>query len=152
MPLLGRCWTRKETRPYSVVKPGYKNFYLYSSVSPHTGESFTLFLPWVDTEIMNIYLEELSLAYPDQELMVIMDQAGWHKAKGLRIPSNIKIEFLPPYSPELNPVEKLWQWLRRHICRNRWFESEKKLMDVLSEAFQRLPRQLLTSLCHCSYL
>jgi transposase len=101
---------------------------------------------------MNIYLEELSLAYPDQELMLIMDQAGWHKAKGLRIPSNIKIEFLPPYSPELNPVEKLWQWLRRHICRNRWFESEKKLMDVLSEAFQRLPRQLLTSLCHCSYL
>ena len=134
------------------MKPGYKNFYLYSSVSPHTGESFTLFLPWVNTEIMNLYLEELSSTYPDKDLMVIMDRAGWHRAEGLTVPENIWIEFLPPYSPELNPVEKLWQWLRRNVCRNKLFESEVELMDVMSESIQKLSKQRFASLCHCSYL
>jgi transposase len=151
-PLVGRCWARKRCKSYSMVKPGYKNFYVFSGVSPHTGESFSLFLPWVNTEIMNLYLEELSLAYPEQELMLIMDQAGWHKAKDLIVPKNIRIEFLTPYSPELNPVEKLWQWLKRHICRNRLFPTEENLMNVLSDTLQGLSGQFLATLCHCSYL
>ena len=151
-PVLGRLWARKGKRPHSVVKPGYKNFYLYSGVSPHTGEAFTLILPWVNTEMMNLYLDYLSLAYPDKELMLIMDQAGWHKSKDLKIPHNIQIEPLPPYSPELNPIEKLWQWIRRHACRNQLFESEEKLMDALCELLQKTSNQQFASICRCSYL
>jgi putative transposase len=134
------------------VKTGYSNFYIYSAVSPHTGESFDLILPWVNTEIMNIYLEHLSCEYPDRELMLIMDQAGWHNSKALKVPHNIKIELLPPYSPELNPVEKLWQWLRRHVCRNRLFKTEKALIDALIKAFKQLCNPKRASLCGCSYL
>jgi len=151
-PSLGRYWARKGTRPHSAVKPGYTNFYLYSSVSPHTGESFTLLLPWVNTEVMNFYLKALSNEYPNKKLMLIMDGAGWHHSKELMSHENIKIEFLPAYSPELNPVEKLWQWLRRHVCRNRLFCSENELVESLCEGIQKLLKPQLASLCRCSYL
>ena len=82
---------------------------------------------------MNIYLGELSEAFNDCNIMLIMDQAGWHKSQRLQVPDNIQIKFLPPYSPELNPVERLWNWLKKHVCRNRLFECEETLMDVLAE-------------------
>jgi len=152
-PDVARLWAMRGSRPRARVRPGYQNFYLYSSVSPHSGDSFTLFLPWVNTEMMNLYLEKLSAAYLDRELLLIMDRAGWHIAKALIIPHNIRIELLPPYSPELNPVERLWQWLRRHVCRNRLFDSENRLADTLSEAFvKHLFAEKMATLCRCAYL
>jgi len=112
------------------VNPSYKNYYVYSSVSPATVEPFHLFLPNVNIEMMNIYIHEMATAYSDFEIMLVMDQAGWHKSKTLKVPPNMRFHFLPPYSPELNPVEKLWQWLKRHICRNRLFSSEDELMNL----------------------
>ncbi len=151
-PNLGRAWSLRGARKKSLVKPGYRNFYLYSSVSPLTGDSFILFLPWVNTEIMNLYLEKLSAAYPDKKLLLIMDQAGWHKSKALQIPNNIEFYSLPAYSPELNPVEKLWLWLRRQVCRNRYFDSESKLMDALIKALRSLSKENYKTLCRCQYL
>jgi transposase len=152
-PDVARLWALKGRRPYTKIRPGYQNFYLYSSVSPHKGEGFTLFLPWVNTEMMNLYLRELSAAYPNHELLLIMDQAGWHKSNNLIIPDNIQIECLPPYSPELNPVERLWQWLRRHVCRNGLFDSAKQLADALQKTLiEQLSPDKLVSLCQCSYL
>jgi len=134
------------------VSIGYKNFYVYASVCPHTGDSFSLFLPWANTEIMTLYLERLSATYPDTQLMLIMDQAGWHDSNGLQVPPNIRIELLPPYSPELNPVEKLWQSLRRHVCRNRLFESDEQLEDALATALNERSASAFGAPCHCSYL
>ncbi len=115
---LMRIWA-KRGEPLSIrVKQGYKSFYIYSSVSPQTGDDFSLFLPEVNTEMMNIYLDNLSKEYGDKEILVIMDQAGWHKSNDLNIPKNIQIKFLPSYSPELNPVEKLWQWLKKEALHN----------------------------------
>lgn len=151
-PTLGRCWARKGARVSASVNPSYKNFYVYSSVSPVTGEPFHLFLPNVNTQMMNIYLHEMAAAYPDFEIMLVMDQAGWHKAKSLEIPENIRFHWLPPYSPELNPVEKLWQWLKRHICRNRLFFSEEELMNAVAQELLGLEPHKLENLCHCSYL
>lgn len=151
-PTLGRCWARRGIRPRALVKPAYHNFYLYASVSPHSGESFILFLPWVNTEIMSLYLKQLAATYADQEIILIMDRAGWHQASNLIVPANLTIIFLPPYSPELNPSEKLWQWLRRHVCRNRLFQSEKELMDSLQQTLNQMSPKQLATLCHCSYL
>jgi transposase len=151
-PNLGRCWTLRKVRRHCKVKPGYKNFYLYSSISPISGEHFTLLLPWVNTEIMNLYLEYLSSAFKDKQLMLIMDQAGWHRSKNLQKPENIKFVYLPPYSPELNPVERLWAWLRRHTCRNRMFESVSALKDTLCDSIKYLTKTDYTRLCNCSYL
>ena len=134
-PSIGRCWARKGVRVSAPVNPSYQNFYVYSGVSPLTGDAFSLFLPWVNTEMMNLYLAEMSAAFPDKEIMLIWDQAGWHKSNSLKVPDNIVLKSLPPYSPELNPVEKLWQWLKKHVCRNRLFAYLDDLMNTLAETF-----------------
>lgn len=151
-PTLGRRWARKGVRISAPVNPSYKNFYVYSSVSPITGEPFHLFLPNVNTEMMNIYIQEMAAAYSDFKIMLVMDQAGWHKSKTLQVPKNIRFHLLPPYSPELNPVEKLWQWLKRHICRNRLFSSEDELMNAVAQELANLEIHKLKDICHCSYL
>jgi len=151
-PNTGRCWALRGKTHRIQVQPGYKFFYVYAGVSPTTGDSFILLLPWVNTEIMNVYLQELSYAYSDRWIMIFMDQAGWHKSQTLTIPENIHINYLPPYSPELNPVEKLWLWLRRHGCRNRLYKSENELMDSLGTLIKNMSYIQLKQLCNCNYL
>lgn len=148
----GRCWALRGVQPYAPVALGYENFYCYAAVSPYGGDSFMLFLPWANTEMMNLYLQHFARAYPHDEVLVLLDRAGWHTAKALLVPPNLSLQCLPPYSPELNPVEKLWWWLRRDVCRNRLFSSDQELQEALAHAIQgRTPSELAT-LCHCSYL
>ncbi|MBU1626470.1 transposase [bacterium] len=99
--------------------------------------------------MMNKYLSEFGKHYSTKKLFVISDQAGWHKSIDLEVPQNIELLYLPPYSPELNPEERLWLWLRRHVCKNRVVES---LMDELSFALQNMTKEKISALCKCSYL
>lgn len=151
-PVVGRQWARRGSKQRVSVLPGYRFFYIYAGVSPLTGETFMLYLPGVDTEIMNVYLRELSKEYKNQKVLIFMDRAGWHTSKKLSIPPNIQIELLPPYSPELNPVEHLWQWLRRHSCRNRMFSNLDEVMNTITTAFKTLSSNERKHLCHCNYL
>jgi transposase len=86
-----------------VVRPGCKNFYAYSAVCPASGEDFSLLLPCVDTRAMNAFLGEMAGALGGRRCVLVMDRAGWHMSKDLKVPPNIRIVFLPPYSPELIP-------------------------------------------------
>lgn len=151
-PVLGRMYGRVGRRLIRRVCPGYKNFYIYSAVSPVDGESFHLSLPWVNTEMMSLYLGELSKACADCEAWVIMDKAGWHLSKDLIVPKNIRLIYLPSYSPELNPVERLWQYLRRRVCRNRLFETLEELEQALCRELREIAREAILSLCGCNYL
>jgi transposase len=121
-----RVWAEKGKPLEIKVKQGYKNFYIYSSVSPHTGESFSLFMPEVNIDMMNVYLKELQRAFPDKKLMLIMDQASWHTSDKLMEFENIQMKFLPSYSPELNPIEKLWWWLRKERIHNIYLSLNVK--------------------------
>ena len=152
MPVVGKCWSRKGARPVTIVRPGYENFYVYSAVNPASGEDVSLFLPWINTEMMNIFLETLGAALGDRKCLLVLDQAGWHNSKDLQIPKNIKLIFLPPYSPELNPVERLWQWLKRHSLRNRYYQNLEKVMDAVQICMQGATASFLKSLCQCNYL
>jgi hypothetical protein len=80
-----RIWAKRGIPLSQRVQQGYQNFYLYSCVSPFSGESFTLFLPEVNTDMMNIFFEELAKEYPDREICIVMDQAGWHRQNILHI-------------------------------------------------------------------
>lgn len=84
--------------------------------------------------------------YPDKEIIIAMDQAGWHKAKDLKLPTTIEFMFLPSYSPELNPVEKLWQWLRKEITHNVLFHTLEDMMDALEQEIRRLTSDRLAQL------
>ena len=100
---LGYGWFRKGERTEVKIKLGFNNFYLYSAVNISTGKDVTLRAPSVNSDCMNIWLDQFSYFLNGEQAILVMDGAGWHKSKNLNIPSNLKIIFLPPYSPQLNP-------------------------------------------------
>jgi transposase len=151
-PVTGRVWAQKGLRPVTTIKPGYKNFYVYSSVCPKTGEEISLFLPWVNTNMMNLYLAHLSAELGCRRCFLIMDRAGWHSSSDLEVPKNIEIILLPPYSPELNPVERLFQWLKRHSLRNRLHQGIEDMMDAVQACLSGATTDFFRDLCRCSYL
>jgi transposase len=148
-----RMWARTGSRPTAVKQTRYEWVYLYAAVEPATGASVALQAPQVNTGTMNVFLKMLGDELgPNDHAVLIMDQAGWHKSRALVVPENITILYLPPYSPELNPVERLWAYLRSHYLSNRTFEGYQHLLDAGAEAWQQLTPELLRSVCACPYL
>lgn len=129
------------------VKLGFKNFYLYSAISPKTGKDFSLVLPLVNTDCMNVFLEEFSKELGEQKVLIIMDGAGWHKSKDLKIPPNIRIELLPPYCPELNPVERLWKYIKDNTIKNKVFETLEDLEIEICSFVKNLSREVVLGVC-----
>ncbi|CJQ13153.1 transposase family protein [Streptococcus pneumoniae] len=102
---LGSCWAPIGVGPH-IHSHYIREFrYCYGAVDAYTGESFFLIAGRCNTEWMNAFLEELSQAYPDDYLLLVMDNAIWHKSSALKIPTNIGFAFIPPYTPEMNPIE-----------------------------------------------
>ena len=148
-----RVWARTGSRPTAVKQTKYEWVYLYAAVEPATGASVALQAPHVNTGTMNVFLTMLAdeLGARDHAVL-IMDQAGWHKAKALTLPDTITALYLPPYSPELNPVERLWAYLRSRFLSNRAFADYDHLLQAGAEAWQQLTPERLRSLCRCDYL
>lgn len=126
-----KSWAPKGIRPVCQSQFIREYFYVYSAVSPDEGEMFSLILPEASTEAMNVYCLELSRTYPDRQILMFMDKAGWHVSKKLHLPDNLKIEFLPPYSPELNPQENIWKYFRTNCFANVYFDSLERVEDTL---------------------
>ena len=111
--------------------------YAFGAVSPQDGSLDTLALPQVDTPCMQLFLDEVAIRHPGDNIVMVLDGAGWHTSNELRAPANMRLWFLPPYSPELNPVEHLWAELREKHFHNRVFDSldavEGHLVGALHE-------------------
>jgi transposase len=99
---------------------------------------------------MNIFLEELA-AEIEEDFVLIMDGAGWHKSKNLIIPKNIQIVLLPPYCPELNPVERLWKYIKDNVIRNKIFETLLELELTVCEFVRNLSADIVKSVCGYNY-
>ena len=112
--------------------------YAFSAVSPHDGVMDSLILPWVNTETMSLFLQTVADRHPEEYIVMVMDQAGWHITEALQIPENMQIVFLPPYSPELNPAEHLWDDLREKDFANRAFSSMNGVEGALVQGLRRL--------------
>lgn len=146
-----RIWAEKGKELRVKVQQGFKNFYGYSAVSPIDGENFSLIMPGVNTENFSVYLEKLS-NISNCKIKLIMDQAGWHKSKKLRIPKNIEIIFLPAYSPELNPVEKLWEWIKKECLHNFLYDELEQLEEAVCNEYNKMSNEDYKRLCNCRYL
>ena len=131
---------------------GFKNFYFYTAVNPKTGAECSLLAPLVNAEWLSLFLQELSESLQSKKAFVIMDRAPWHKACHLKIPENIQIIFLPPYSPELNPVERLWQYIKDAILKNRLYDSLGLLEAAACDFINSLHSDLIRSICHINYM
>ena len=140
-----RCWCRKGMRPSVPCHHIREYRYAYGAVEPLTGESFFLIVPYCDTHCMNIFLAELSKAYADDHILLICDGARWHISKDLEIPENIHLAFIPPYTPEMNPIEQIWKEIRKRGFKNEVFQTLEKVVDRLCEVIRNLPAGVIKS-------
>jgi len=126
-----RCWAPAGVRPEVEVQVVREYEYAYGAVSPHDGVLETLVLPAVHAEAMGVFLAEVSRRHANEFIVMVLDGAGWHKAKRLQVPENMRLLPLPPWSPQLNPAEHLWDELREKYCANRWFQTMDQLDSQL---------------------
>ena len=130
MTHMGRAITARGVKPIVKYQHAFKNTYLYGSFSPINGDSFIWEVEGVDTAIFEAYLTEFSKYNPDELKIVIIDNAGFHSTKNIVIPDNIILINIPPYSPELNPSEKIWCFLKPKF-KNKVFETLANVKDWL---------------------
>jgi len=142
-----RCWAPKGVRPEVGMQIVREYTYAFGAVSPQDGTLDSLVLPMVTAGAMSIFLEEVARRHPEEFILMFLDGAGWHRANDLVVPENIRIEALPPYSPQLNPVEHIWDEIREKWFANEVFSSLDAVEDRLVEALVALEhdRELIAS-------
>src|SRR4030043_524432 len=135
-----RCWAPQGVRPEVGMQIVREYTYAFGAVSPNDGTWDSLVLPVVTAEAMSIFLAEVARRHPEEFILMFLDGAGWHRANSLVIPENMRLEALPPYSPQLNPMEHLWDEVREKWFANEVFDSLDGVEDRLVEALVALER------------
>lgn len=130
MTHIGRCLTAKGVKPIVKYKHAFKNTYLYGAFSPIDGNSFVYEIEGTTSEIFYEYIKQLSLHRPSELMIVIIDNAGFHSLKDYVLPDNIELIRIPPYTPELNPCEKMWAYIKQYY-KNEFFESISEIKQWL---------------------
>ncbi len=140
------CWCKKGIRPSVPCHHIREYRYVYGAVEPLTGDSCFLILPYANTVCMNLFLKELSAYYPDDRIILVCDRASWHRSKDLEVPDNIEFFFIPPSTPEMNPIEQIWKEIRKRGFRNEIFDSLEKVMDRLCDTINLLSNSTIKSI------
>jgi transposase len=136
---LSYIWAKKGSRPQINRDMRFDYAYIFGAICPARGEGEALVLPRCNSEGMNKHLEIISKAVKlDAHAVLIIDGAGWHRSKELKIPDNITLMHLPPYSPELMPVENIWQYLKANYLNNRVFRDYNDILNACCEAWMCL--------------
>lgn len=145
MTHVGSMITAKGVRPKVKFQHKFATTYLYGSYSPIDGDSFVYEINGVSTSIFEAYLHEFSKHRPDQAKIVVIDNAGFHSTKNINIPNNIHLIRIPPYSPELNPCEQVWAWIKNKY-KNRVFEDIEDLKLWLHDIVKRMKPETIKSI------
>ena len=111
-----------------------------------TGDSFFLVMPQCNTNCTNVFLSELSKQYPDDMILLVCDGASWHKSKSLVIPENIRLLSIPPYTPEMTPIEQIWKQIRSMGFKNEVFKTLADVVDRLCETICKLTEEMVQSI------
>ncbi len=137
-----RQWARKGTRPRQPADQRYQSAYLFGAICPARGIGAALMMPKANTHAMQAHLDEISIhVVQHAHAVVLMDRAGLHTTGKLDMPGNMTIILLPSRSPELNPVENIWQYMRQNWLSNRVFETNEDILDAGCEAWNKLIAQ-----------
>jgi hypothetical protein len=146
VPIVRRVWTERGKRPFAPSRRQYEWVYVYGFVRPSTGQVEWLLLPTVDTELFQLaldYFAEAVGAGPKKHVVVVLDRAGWHLSKGVRVPEAVHLLPQPAHSPELQPSERLWPLLREAVA-NRDTKSIDDLEETLIERCRKLDSDAVT--------
>ena len=140
------CWCAAGTRPDAPCHHIREYRYAYGAVEPLTGENYFLIMPACDTNCMNVFMEQLSGQYKEDLIVMVCDGAAWHKSKGLKTPENITIVNIPPYTPEMNPIEQVWRELRTQGFRNEVFKALDSVVNRLCDTIKNLTSEIVSSI------
>jgi hypothetical protein len=136
---LVRVWARRGTRPRQPADQRYKSAYLFGAICPARGTGAALMMPWANTHAMQLHLQVISQTVAKgAHAAVLMDRAGWHTTLNLNVPDNITIILLPSKSPELNPVENIWRYMRQNWLSARVFPNHEAILEAGCDAWNRL--------------
>jgi transposase len=140
-----RVLVSKGVKPVGKYQHSYKWLWLWGCFSPITGDSFYWETPSVSNTIFEKFLEDFSSQNPRELKIIVIDNAGFHACQNIEIPENIKLIRIPPYSPELNPAEKVWQWMKDRVAM-KIFKDVNSLQNKITEMVGQLNKQLIKSI------
>ena|SRR5215469_12830500 len=139
------CWCKAGVRPSVPCHQIREYRYAYGAVDPIDGDKFFLVLPSSNRVCMDVFLNELSINFPNDLILACCDRATWHTTNELKVPANIQLFFLPPATPEMNPIEQIWTELRKSF-KNEVFNSLELVVDRLCLAIQSLTKSTVRSI------
>ena len=139
------CWTAGN-RPSVPCHHVREYRYVFGAVDPCSGDNYFLVMPWCDTLCTNAFLKGLSAQYPDDEILLICDGAAWHKSRTLIVPHNIHLFHIPPYTPEMNPIEQIWREIRTRGFCNEVFRTLNDVLERLCQTIVSLSHDTIRSI------
>lgn len=139
------CWCGDGIRPEVLCHHIREYRYTYGAVEPITGEGFFLVMPYCNTVCM-MFMEELSKEYLDDYILMVCDGSSWHRSSAMIIPDNITLLNIPPYTPEMNPIEQIWREIRTQGFRNEVFQTLEKVVDRLCVTINNLSAKTISSI------
>ena len=145
MTSVGKYLTARGIKPIVKYRHAFKNTYLYGSYSPVNGDSFVWEINGTDSIIFEAYLQAFSRYKPEEFKVIVIDNAGFHSTKNIEIPPNICLLNIPPYCPELNPCEKIWQHLKSRF-KNKTFDTMESLREWLAQSVQNMTTSQIMSI------
>ena len=149
---LSRCWVLRHDRPVVTRQMIREYVYAYTAVCPYTGDAFSIISPVNNTDAMNTFLQLLTAQYHEYNIIMVLDGAGWHTSHTLKIPPNISLLHLPPYSPELNPVEHIWDYIREQKgFNNHTFDTIEQVEERLEYALKEISNENDKIKSHCNF-
>ena len=149
---IGYIWWQRGQTPRGLRDAGHRSTWMIGAVCPARDTGVALVMPRLDTAMMNLFLAELSQAVtPGAHGIVLMDRAGWHSADDLVVPANLSPVFLPPYSSELNPIERLWLYLKENRLSYCVFHTTEQIIDTCCDAWNWLLAETGRIRSLCSY-
>ncbi|MBF0561779.1 MAG: IS630 family transposase [Alphaproteobacteria bacterium] len=151
---LTRQWAPQGSRPTALKDLRFSSAYIFGAVCPAQNKGAAIIMSSCDTEAMNFHLQEISFHVPeDAHAVLLMDGAAWHKSKGLIFPHNITPIIIPAYSPELNPAECIWHYMRSHWLSTRIFQDLNAVIEACVDSWLRFIKdpKLIGSVCRAEW-
>ena len=141
-----RRLTARGVQPVGQIQHVFEWCYVYGAVAPTTGERFCLELPYLNADIFQLVVDAFAQACPDSLNLLLLDNSGAHTAQWLTLPENVRLVFLPPYCPELNPIERVWRDLKDDVAWQQFptLEAQQDAVADLLQAYEALTLQSLT--------
>ena len=141
-----RCLTARGVQPVGRVPHVFEWFYVYGAVEPTTGDRFFLELPSLNAEMFQLFVDRFAQAFPASLNLLLLDNSGAHTAQRLTLPANVRLVFLPPYGPELSPIERVWRDLKDALAWLQFstLDGQQDHVAALLRAYEAATRQALT--------